>query len=218
MNVVTIEFAYPTWIRGVARLALPVLAVATAGAALAVPKAFMSGETLTAADLNARFEAVEASAAALDSRTAALESSAVMMTEWQAYAPTVRDAGSGAALGIQADGVWRRVGDSIEVRVKLTNPAGSTGGNYIAVGIPDVGANIDSAKLGSLSFAGAASRYQATPNTSTLCGVDVGSALSSVLVWCEGGSYVSPGSLATPNDQIVLRLTVPVEGWTASSP
>jgi hypothetical protein len=52
---ITIAIDAPVWVKKAARVAMLALAIGIAGVAFAVPKTFTSGQTLTAADLNADF-------------------------------------------------------------------------------------------------------------------------------------------------------------------
>lgn len=52
-HTITLRIECPRWLVTAARIALPVLAISVAGAALSAPPTFTSGQTLTAADLNA---------------------------------------------------------------------------------------------------------------------------------------------------------------------
>lgn len=82
----------------VGALALSAAAIAYAG----VPHTWNDGETLTAADLNSNF-------AALDSRVA-------MVTAWASYTSTVTANGTDVGGSQTTTAFWRRVGDTVEVR------------------------------------------------------------------------------------------------------
>jgi hypothetical protein len=62
----TIELDWPVWMNGVGKIVIPLLAITVAGAALAVPKTFAPGQTLTAADLNDDFNEVESRLSTLE--------------------------------------------------------------------------------------------------------------------------------------------------------
>ncbi len=55
---ITIDVDCPSWIKRLARVAMPALAIAASGVALAVPPSFMPNTTLTSAALNTAFSDV----------------------------------------------------------------------------------------------------------------------------------------------------------------
>lgn len=57
---ITLDIDCPRWMKTVAMVLVPVLASSVMGIALAAPKTFAAGETLTAAALNENFSALEA--------------------------------------------------------------------------------------------------------------------------------------------------------------
>jgi len=203
---ITIDIECPAWMRKVARIAIPALIITTSGTVLAVPNDFTAGQTLTAAQLNQNFTDVEGQIGAV----------AVKLTAWQAYTPVVGDAGSGALLGVSATGVYRRVGDSIEVHVRVTNPLGTSSGSVMAISIPS-GLSVESGKMATLGLAGIAYYYQPSAAQISMCNVHIGSALGSALVFCQAG-YPTPSSLDTASAELILRFTVPIQGWTTTSP
>jgi len=227
---ITIDIECPAWMRKVARIAIPALIITTSGTVLAVPNDFTAGQTLTAAQLNQNFTDVESQIGAvadevdgvtadLDANVAALDAldaSAVKLTAWQAYTPVVADAGNGAPLGVSATGVYRRVGDSIEVHVRVTNPLGTSSGSVMAISIPS-GLSVESGKMATLGLAGIAQYYQPSAAQISMCNVYIGSALASALVFCQAGN-LTPSSLDTASAELILRFTVPIQGWTTTSP
>jgi hypothetical protein len=137
---VTISITCPAWMSRAARSFLPILAMAVSGVALSSPKTFASGETLTAADLNASFSD-------LDTRTTALEGTAAQA--WQSYPVQLveREAPHATISGVVKNvGFYRRVGDTIEVRIYTEFNAAPAGGNYLAWTLP-AGLSFDTTKL-----------------------------------------------------------------------
>lgn len=191
-----------------AAISLAVLGAAAATYAGPSLHMWSDGDTLKAADLNGNFTA-------LDTRVAALEAKiAPQLSEWQSYMPMVADASNGAPLAITAKAFYRRVGDSIEVHARLTNPTGFVSASFMAMPIPS-GLSVDEAKVAGLGGVGTGAYYQAAGNSDTTCTVFVGNALQAVLVTC--GGVLTPSSLKS-GDELHVRFTVPISGWTTTAP
>lgn len=101
---VRIDERLTRWIRRAVVLAAPVAAMAIASAAVGVPKQFVAGEVLKAADLDANF-------GDLETRVAALEGAAP--GQWTAYAPVIMS--GPATLTTTTKAQYRVVGDTLEI-------------------------------------------------------------------------------------------------------
>jgi hypothetical protein len=210
INVYTVDFETPRWLRKAIACVVPIGLVCGASVAYAnVKHTFQANEVLKATDLNDNFTD-------LDKRVTALEAKAVpQLSEWQSYVSAVDDAANGNPLAVTSQAFYRRVGDSIEAHVRLTNPTDSLSVSYMAMTIPS-GLSVDGAKMAGLGGVGTAAYYQAAGNTTTMCTVFVGNALQAVLVSC-GGSLLTPSSLKS-GDELAMRFTVPISGWTTTAP
>jgi hypothetical protein len=204
--IVTIHLSLSRHPTSVLSLGPATLALVFAATAIAdVPHSFAPGEVLSAADLNANFDD-------LDQRIAA--TAGPVITEWQGYDPVVT---AGVVLDAVPDapntsgGYWRRVGDTLEVRIaQLVDCNGGSG--QIRWSYPD-NLTVDQDK-GAISTPG--SGLQFTPASSALEVVAVVSYEDFVHVdHAPVGGGVSCESLSGPT---VFRMSfaVPVEGWTTT--
>jgi len=208
---ITINVECPTWMKKVSRIGLPVLAIGAAGVAFGGPLAtWNAGDTLKAADLNGNFKQ-------LDTRTSALESTAPQA--WQSYpvAVVVRESPSTPMTGVSKKaGFYRRVGDTIEVRIYTEFSAAPSGGNYLAWTLPS-GLHIDGTKLagGSLGYAyrDALGVAFASAGTSNYSGV-VGPAPNDVVCVAVGSNNDLGPANGAPSlgsgDTVELSFSVPV--------
>ncbi|MFO0617129.1 MAG: hypothetical protein U0414_31320 [Polyangiaceae bacterium] len=119
-----------------------------AAVATAVPKQWTAGEPLKAADLNANFADVEQQIA----------DAAVTVTEWANYTPEVAN-NAGTPITIAAEpgaasiGQWRRVGDSIEIRVTARFPSCPLMNTNLTWSLP-TGVEVDYAKTSPYAIVG----------------------------------------------------------------
>jgi hypothetical protein len=202
--------------KGVLRAAKVLVALSVFGAlgvAHAEISEFDSGETLTATKLNGNFDDV-------DMRLVELQGAAVTTTEWVSYSANVTNT-AGAALtsspiGGGSTGYWRRVGDTLEVRIATT--VNCTNG-YPKWYLP-TGLSIDTAKVpASYAVVGAANVGDG-PDTETSMTVGIHDANGVVLLGSAPGSAVGTmdcNGLGTAG-QARLAFSVPVAGWAVNEP
>jgi len=191
------------------RLIVGATAIACGSAALAyanVPNTFNAGDTLSAATMNANF-------AALDSRIAALEQAKpTIVTDWTSYTPVVTEGGSDAGSTASTQAFWRRVGDTVEVRLLTTFT--SCGSGKVLWSLPN-GDVSDAMKEGASQTLGSAIAFSGTVKI----GVVTSQENSTVSVDFQG----DPGGGGTCGDAgsgglIRLAFTAPIKGWTVTGP
>jgi hypothetical protein len=150
------------------------------------------------------------------------KTSVPIVTGWTSYATALQDANNNAVISAAQTptAVYRRVGDSIEVqiRVVLTGPAQASGAWFVA--IPGGLGVADKSKLASISAVGFAEAYNAATQTTYLAHVWMGGSLTSLLMSVHGGAAITSSAPFswTTGDEFVLRATVPIAGWTTTSP
>ena len=204
-------------LRTVARRGMILSALLLTTTVSAVPKTWDANDVLTADDLNGNF-------ADVDARILAAENATPTITEWASYTPTLTTNTNVAVAGATSIGSWRRVGDSVEVRLKtvFAGPPQS-GATWWHWSLPP-GLTVDSAKLGigqvlntgdyvgggvagqGPSNAFALSVYVRTPTT-----VSASANASSIyyindttpLTWSTSGA-------------MAIQFTVPIAGWDAT--
>lgn len=147
---IRIDLSSPRWMRRVLLLGVPIAAMAITSAAMGVPKVFVAGDTLNSADLNGNFADVEQQIA----------DAAVTVTEWADYVPVVAN-NAGTPITIQAEpggtsiGQWRRVGDSMEIRVTARFPTCPLMSTNLSWSLP-AGVEVDYAKTAPYAIVGSA--------------------------------------------------------------
>jgi hypothetical protein len=180
-----------------AAVAIPLVLLGGAAVGYAeVPRTWKDGETLKAEDLNASFKALDA---VIEARLPG--------TTWKPYTPQIAGA---APLVTTTSGAWRRVGDSVEVRVETKVPSCNVGGQ-LRWTLPD-GLVANAAKLpGAVATLGTAAVY--LPGKATLQSVAVSSYGANPYVVIEAPGV--PGGLYCSHleDGAVIRasFSVPVE-------
>jgi len=181
-----------------------------------VPNTFVAGDTLTAAGLNANF-------AALDDRLNTVETAPpeVVTSEWVPYTTDVTSTAgtplTSTPIVSGSTGHWRRVGDTLEVRIGTQ--VNCTSG-FPSWGLPS-GLTIDTDKIPA-SYAVVGSAHVEN---------SAGTAHAPLSVAIEPGGRVvllgsAPGSAVGTMDcnglgasgKAKLAFAVPIEGWTVSGP
>jgi len=145
-----------------------------------------------------------------------------VITDWQPYTPVMTTAVTLAVVANQTtQGMWRRIGDTIEVRVRTTltaAPTGSSCSNFWIWSLPD-GIVVDPAK----NFGDTMARVDGVGNL-LVHSLSNGNAKVTVFAVAAGFSAVpgtdcpmnpvSPYTLSV-DDVISLSAAFPVTGWTA---
>jgi hypothetical protein len=211
----------PGTARRLCYVAATLLISGAATAAFAVPVRFVSQQKLTAAQLNQNFAAVDAKLATV---TAALELlsarvDAPIVTTWIAYTPELSTDRNAPVLRQTTTGFYRRVGDSIEVRVvTLFTAAPASGAKGWRWSLPK-GLAIDLTKT--------------TPDNAVTIGTGLAQqnpsniVLNCYVVDTNSISAIPHGNLTyrinddlpfsfAEGSSISLFFSVPIEGWTAT--
>lgn len=207
--------------RRMAYIALTSLVIGLAAVANAVPVTFVSGQKLTAEQLNKNFGDLDAKIAVLDGALAskADKSQTFVITEWQKYTPELRTEKNVLVAGQTATGYYRRVGDSLEATVFAAFAAApESGAKWWQFTLPD-SLTIDFTKVGEIgdSTVGGGLAQRLTENV--VLGAYVRSA--------RGVSAVANGATDvfiddhTPIDFrdhsfLSIYFTVPIVGWGAT--
>jgi hypothetical protein len=204
---------------GYVGLSLLVSGIATI--AYALPVTFVSKQTLTASQLNQNFEDLDTRlTAAISALEAKADNQQVpIISPWGTYAPTVTT-NKGAAVQNQASlGYYRRIGDSLEVRITTTIAAPPQSGSpWWQWGLPD-DLTIDLARTGPAAETtiGGGLAQQGIQNF----------ALGPYIRSSKGVSASGAGAASSfINDTtpvafeaggvITLFFTVPIHGWTVT--
>lgn len=202
LKLVTIEFALTRRQRMAAMAGVAVVALATAGVALAGPPVtFTAGDTLRSADLNDSF--------------ADVYSRLPTVTAWTAYTPTV-EAGTTAlpttpANGQASAGYYRRVGDTIELKIDTVAPTCTLSGS-LSWSMPS-GTAIDFTKLpGSYVPVGSAIIQGATGRIAVAF-VEPGGRI----VTYKDDSNISCADLGSSGGDARIIASIPVQGWGVSN-
>lgn len=141
MNIKRFARTWGRWIGVAGAMLIP----AGVMAAITLPKTFVNGTTIVADDVNANFNAINAALP--------------KVTEWQNFTPSLRTRFDGqtdaqvsnaAPINLSATGKFRRVGQEIEVVLRITSSGASNnnaGMNWLEVSLPS------SALIGTVSAA-----------------------------------------------------------------
>lgn len=242
------------WIRRVVLLGAPVAAMAASSLAVGVPTELKKGTVVSAAALNGNFTdlqtqidtlesqltTLQTQATGLDADLTALETqtdgiatqlatkadsaSVPIVTNWTLYTVSVDSGGTPLQ---NAAGAWRRVGDSIEVRVTLNGGLPSaTGSSPINFGLP-TGVVVDQNKIpGSVKATTVGAGDIGTTNTSApvmayYYQAGVANKIR-LLISGTGGAptyYVTPTNPYTASVSawsVSFNAVLPVTGWTAN--
>jgi hypothetical protein len=191
-----------------------ILLVAGSGAVAAVPHTWNDGDTLNAADLNGAFTA-------LDTRISTLEAAkAPVVTAWTAYTPTVRVGAATTGFTQTTTAFWRRVGDTMEVRIVTAFTSCPTAGGAVYWGLPATN-EIDVAKVTLYDEIGSGLVYG--PGTSNvvrgllvtnIAPTDTNEVAVDI-IGDGGGGGVCANAL---NGQYRFNFAVPISGWTTTTP
>lgn len=194
----------------------------------AVPYAVEAGRAQEANKATTAEQANGASGAlktSLDQMNATLSAAAPKkdvpkMGEWTAYNPELR-CGNVLVSGANSLGRWRRMGDSIEIgfgsSFNNTPPNCATGWHWT---LPS-GITINTAMIDPGGLSGSGIIY--TNGTITSC-IAIAQSSSQLIAQCAGtgGALVRQESVGvynfTPGAGVSFRATLPVQGWTATSP
>lgn len=242
------------WIRRGALLGVPVAAMAMSSLAVGVPMELKPGTVVSAGALNNNFmdlqtqidtlesqlTTLQTQATGLDADLMALETqtdgiatqlatkadsaSVPIVTSWAIYTVAVDSGGTPLQ---NAAGAWRRVGDSIEVRVTLNGGLpGATGSSPINFALP-TGIVVDQNKIpGAVKATTVGAGDIGTTNTSApvmayYYQAGVANKIR-LLVAGSGGAptyYVTPTNpfnASVPAWSISFNAVLPVAGWTAN--
>lgn len=134
------------------------------------------------------------------------------ITDWQSYTPNVGNLVLNPTGKIDPVGYWRRVGDSVEVKVSFKNGSGgtATGTSYVGVSLPAgliADTNKDGPPLGGHRVSGYGSLF------STISKVYFSG--STLYLWKEGVDYYSVSDI-TANATYSIYASIPIIGWSSS--
>lgn len=130
------------------------------------------------------------------------------LTTWISYTPNVSNTTS---IAIR-QGFWRRIGDSMELRVGVAwNGAGS--GADFTVELP-TGYTIDTAKLPSNSILSLGTGQWADASTSRKIVAVRYNSTTVVSFDVSGGTSLIPGTDFADGDSLTFQILIPISGWT----
>jgi hypothetical protein len=184
------------------RLGIPAAALIAGGVAIADPPAsFTDGHPLTAKELNDHFSAIERRLPAV--------------TAWVSYAPTITADKDDVTSSATSFAVWRRVGDTAEVRIKTTFDSCPRAGE-LRWSLPS-GVVVDESKSVWLDFLGGGEAVgPGTANLATKVSV-LNQFGSMVAIDLDGGKAGGATCASVgPGGQISMILELPVQGWGVS--
>jgi len=188
----------------IASVALPLLVGAGAIAWASVPHTFTDGDTLTAADLNSNF--------------AALDQARPVVTGWVSYTPTVTESGINAGITQTTHAFWRRVGDTLEVKLTTSFMSCPQSGQInwsLPDGLlPDPMKISGSEAMGTGLALGSATNGLVTPLIVTSIGSI--SAVSVDLAGAGSGGATCPA--IGVGGFVRMFFHTPVQGWTVTTP
>jgi hypothetical protein len=140
-----------------------------------------------------------------------------VITEWQSYMPTLNARVSGAVVANQSSkGMWRRVGDTVEVRIDTVFSAAPSGGgtcpDFWVWSLP-AGLTPDTAKQAGVAGSGTA--YLPGSRNAKLHPFSFGGGVAA-----EGDADCYVNSMSPfafgPNSAVSLAAAIPIAGWTAT--
>ncbi len=205
-------------LRTVARRGMILCALLLTTTVSAVPTTWNADDVLTADDLNGNF-------ADVDARILAAENATPILTAWASYTPTFTTNAGVAVAGTTSIGSWRRVGDSVEVRIGTTfaGPPQS-GAVWWHWSLPP-GLTVDSAKLSygqplsTANHVGAGMAGKGV-NNNTMLAVYVRST-TTVSATAHGAPvyYISDSVpfAWSLDDGMAIKFTVPIAGWDVTN-
>jgi hypothetical protein len=194
--------------------ALGVAIALASSVAVAVPEPYTSGDILTAASLNANF-------ADLEQRLSTLEGVPApelpIVTAWAAYTPTVTAGSVDLAATQTTVAWWRRVGDTVEVRLFTTFSSCPQSGQLqwsLPNGeVPDPAVTVPGEANGS--------GFAYGPGTAFIIKASIVQNLGSAGVAVDtAGDPGGGATCATVGDGGAIRIAfqLPVLGWTVTGP
>lgn len=133
------------------------------------------------------------------------------VTDWVSYTPTIANLGAGSAT---SSGWWRRIGDSMEVAMRVTKDGtNGTGSVAVSFSLPS-GYSIDTAKLSSTTV-----QLLGHANNATSGHVGAVVYLTTTTVYLYSMTAAAGqwnGSAFTANAIINLLFRVPILGWSSN--
>ena len=135
------------------------------------------------------------------------------VTDWAGTSTTVANLGTGSV--VTNSSWWRRVGDSMQIIMKVTKDgSGGSGSGVVTFTIP-TGYSIDTTKLPSTGTQ--ALGYAMDAAAGTVGSVIYNSATTVNIYAISAGIGNFLGSQFTANKQLSLNFTVPIVGWSSST-
>lgn len=135
------------------------------------------------------------------------------VTDWVSYSPTIGNLGTGST--VTNSGFWRRVGDSMQIIMKVTKDTNNgSGASAVTFSLPS-GYSIDTAKLPSTSIQSLGNMLDGTGGT--VGSVAYLTATTVYLYAVTAGAGQWNGSSFTANKTISLNFMVPIVGWSSST-
>jgi len=173
------------------------------------------GDTLNATDLNGDFSQLDGRLVKLEGQPAP-----VTITAWASYTPTVTAGGTPVTtvpVGSTPTGLWRRVGDTLEVVIYTSFPTCSTAGQ-LGWSLPS-GLAVDGTKLpGDYPVVGigfASSPINNTNSTTSVVTQGDGSQVVALNHPTQSGGldcpYIGAGG------DVRMSFAVPIQGWLSSN-
>ena len=127
---------------------------------------------------------------------------------WTAYTPTVSN-NTNVAI---REGFWRRIGDSMELRVGVAWNGAGAGADF-TVELP-TGYTIDTAKLPSNSILSLGKGQWADASTSRKIVAVRYNSTTVVSFDVSGGTSLIPGTDFADGDSLTFQILIPISGWT----
>jgi hypothetical protein len=214
----TLQFDAPMWVKRLSTyVALPVgilLGAALVARGAVTLTTFVANTPISAQEVNGNFSALAEAINGL-----APSSSVPKISGWQSYSPSLTT-DSGATVASQTTGMYRRVGDSIEVSIATHFSAAPPSGTVFFRWSLPAQLSIDLARVvggnGALLGSGMANESLLFYSIGAYT-VPSGAGVTAV---ANGGFYVNDKVPAAfdENGGISLRFTLPVSGWTVNTP
>ena len=136
-----------------------------------------------------------------------------IVTDWQAYTPTV--AGQGSATFSFNTAYWRRVGDDLELRGFLASNVAGSGASNLTLSLPS-GLVMDTAKI-SASSPTVLPGYGTISNPNNTFIMPSGASTTTIFFYKNGTALqVLTGSDLTSSTSIEWAIKVPITGWSSN--
>jgi hypothetical protein len=215
IKVYTIKLNPPRWLRNV--ITFGVLPIGALVGAVAVVRAavtlttFSAGTPIKAADVNANFAALSTALVSVPT-----------VTGWTAFSPVLmhHDGSTPAAATFNTSGVWRRVGDSIEVNIYTVLHAVDPSPSYYVWQLPTVNATaltFDDTKMPASAqtpVLGNAEVWAAGTGASVCTADKVGT--TGIALDCDGNNNSVSGQypfMYAANSSMSIHFIAPISGW-----